>query len=748
MKPRKVIFLFNLLQDVNVLRPLVHLASAQLGLTVQLLVSEKFFARDVTKTWTAELNQLASLVQSTMHTYQSEWGAFQLIQNGSGILIAGSESNLPVHVETHNVFRSAPSSYLRVTLQHGYECVGFLLNREQEQSYGKNLSMSADVLCGWGDHSLLTSMPTSQRSKLYVTGPSSLIPVPSEDLCIDSANSTSVGLVCENLHSVRLKEVTDAQSEFLQTFSEFCTHLEGEHESVVLKPHPGGQYVLKNNVTLPGNAHLNNSPIYKIALSAFEYGISAPSSVILDMLLADIPVAVWKDSASRMDTRNYEGLFFISSVADWIAFARDCKDGKAAFLDRQRAFVARKGLVADRNMVTKKFSNLLTSGADTSQAIVVAQPPVERILFVANAYIPTLQLSFLKPLAEDIANGGVEVDLLTEAEMLDRFGRQMKSIAAEDWIKERIAEFAPDQMVFCRYSGPHAKLMLRIAREQSISAIFHIDDDLLNIPKEIGEKKFKYHNKPERLDAVRTLLSEADLVYCSTEALRERLRSMGFRRAVTAGKVYCSASILNEAVLRPITKIGYMGFDHADDLELILPALVKVLRENAHIAFDLFGSIPKPTALDEFGTRIREIPPVRNYNEFLREFAKLHWDVGISPLRQTQFNSVKANTKWVEYSSVGAAVIASRGAVYDDCCSDGCGVLAATETEWADALTLLCTDADLRFGLASNAQKKIRAQYSTEMLRQQVWEISRQAHRNREFNRSAGGAAPRSATVL
>ncbi len=69
-----------------------------------------------------------------------------------------------------------------------------------------------------------------------------------------------------------------------------------------------------------------------------------------------------------------------------------------------------------------------------------------------------------------------------------------------------------------------------------------------------------------------------------------------------------------------------------------------------------------------------------------QRFAELEWDIGICPLAPTAFNVLKANTKWVEYTSVGAAVIASRDMIYDDCCSDGCGDLATTHEEWVAAM--------------------------------------------------------------
>ena len=56
---RKVVFLFNLLQDVNILRPLVRLAASNSENDIILCISEKFIQRDNALVWSKELGELA-----------------------------------------------------------------------------------------------------------------------------------------------------------------------------------------------------------------------------------------------------------------------------------------------------------------------------------------------------------------------------------------------------------------------------------------------------------------------------------------------------------------------------------------------------------------------------------------------------------------------------------------------------------------------------------------------------------------
>jgi len=118
---------------------------------------------------------------------------------------------------------------------------------------------------------------------------------------------------------------------------------------------------------------------------------------------------------------------------------------------------------------------------------------------------------------------------------------------------------------------------------------------------------------------------------------------------------------------------------------------------------------------------------VPNYDAFLQKFAALGWAVGICPLADTPFNRLKTNAKWVEYTAVGAAVVATAGTIYDGCSADGCGLLAATGTQWSDALHSLLADEERRLALVAAAQSRLARDYSMAALREQVQGIFREA---------------------
>lgn len=342
------------------LRGLVHLTARETDAAILLLVSKGFVKRDRQKIWQREVARLAEDSGSEIYLYGSPDDACRLLQDSTGIIVAASESNLAAHSETSDVFRAAPSGYVRITLQHGLECVGFLQSREHIISHGRNVGFAADVICSWFDAASLTSVTASERAKLYFSGPAMLLqqrPVSA------SPRGTNGPLVCENLHSVRLRASGAHQRPFMDVFFAFCDERAARGESVTLRPHPGGQYVLKTNVALPANVRLDMRPTYDLDLTQFRYGISAPSTIVLDMVLADIPVGVWRDEAGIMDTSNYQGLTEISSLGEWLAFERDVRLRPDMILDRQHAFVRRLSIPSAQE-VYRRFARLIVAGLE------------------------------------------------------------------------------------------------------------------------------------------------------------------------------------------------------------------------------------------------------------------------------------------------------------------------------------------------------------------------------------------------
>lgn len=355
---QRTVFLFNLLQDVSILRPLVLLARRVTERPILILHSTGFSKRDLRGDWMIELHHLARATGATIASFASPFEALHHLRRRSGMIVAGSESDLAAHQETHDLFRAAPPGFLRVTLQHGMECVGFRQTREHIIRHTRNVGFAADVLCTWQEPELLTAMKPSERGKVTVTGPSTLLAARSE-----TPGPGSGGLVCENLHSVRVQTTGANDVSFMTIFRDFCESLAAQGRRVTLRPHPGGQYVLKRKLSMPANVTLNNLPIYRFNLGCYDYGLSAPSTVVLDMVLAGLPTAVWRDPGETMDTRGYDGLTPVSSLDEWLCFVRDVEERPEMLLARQRRWLDGTGVQLNPAVAYRRFAALIAASA-------------------------------------------------------------------------------------------------------------------------------------------------------------------------------------------------------------------------------------------------------------------------------------------------------------------------------------------------------------------------------------------------
>ncbi|MBO0661384.1 hypothetical protein LQ948_02245 [Jiella sp. MQZ9-1] len=368
MNPPSIVFIVNLLQDVAVLRPLVFMAARDLGLDTKIFVTAAFDKRDRSNVWHNELQQIARETGAALSLIEDEAQAFMQLQYlAGGALLAASESNLAGHRIVHDIFRTKPDSFVAITLQHGLECVGFLQSRDHDRAHGRAVTFAADIVCGWLEAEKLTALAPSQRGKLVTTGPTTLLQQASREEPgrkeSGQRGQGQRGIVCENLHSIRLNLAGDFGTDFVATFNKFCSALASQGDDVTLRPHPGGQYVLKHNTTVASNVVINNHPIYKVNLSRYAYGISAPSSVLVDMVLAGIPTAVWREGTGRMDADNYTGLTQVTDEHDWIAFAEEARSHPERYVEKQTDFLQHLCMPLDPGDVYRRYAELLWCAA-------------------------------------------------------------------------------------------------------------------------------------------------------------------------------------------------------------------------------------------------------------------------------------------------------------------------------------------------------------------------------------------------
>ena len=115
------------------------------------------------------------------------------------------------------------------------------------------------------------------------------------------------------------------------------------------------------------------------------------------------------------------------------------------------------------------------------------------------------------------------------------------------------------------------------------------------------------------------------------------------------------------------------------------------------------------------------IPPEKDYDAFISLLKSREWSIGICPLIANRFNSLKANTKWIEYSYCNIATVAANLDPYKYGIQDDCLLLCDTLEQWKSSLQELINRPNLIDQLVINSQNQLSSNYSSKALASQVF---------------------------
>ena len=209
------------------------------------------------------------------------------------------------------------------------------------------------------------------------------------------------------------------------------------------------------------------------------------------------------------------------------------------------------------------------------------------------------------------------------------------------------------------------------ARSQGKKVFFHLDDNLFSVPKSVGLAKWQRYSSKMMLDALYSTAKLSDGIITATSRLADVISKVLPHSNILPCPFWkhfdprIQSSLISSARVYPV--IGYMGTQtHAEDLELISSSLDHLMSRNPSIKFETFGiELPKNLA-SKYPDRCSMLAKVSNYDEFQSVLNSLGWWLGLAPLTETQFNSCKTNTKFIEYIQAGIPVIASDFGPYEN----------------------------------------------------------------------------------
>ena len=163
--------------------------------------------------------------------------------------------------------------------------------------------------------------------------------------------------------------------------------------------------------------------------------------------------------------------------------------------------------------------------------------------------------------------------------------------------------------------------------------------------------------------------------------------------------------------------IGWAGTDPANVADM--PAVMTRLPRDLDVRFRIVGP--------ESAGSVRGLRVEYRRWSLEREFDDLRsFDIGVMPLPDTPYHRAKEGFKLKQYMAAGIPVVASPVGVNTLLVQDGDnGFFASTEQEWADKLTLLACDRDLRRRMGAAGRRLVEERYSLDDAAPKLLEILR-----------------------
>ena len=164
---------------------------------------------------------------------------------------------------------------------------------------------------------------------------------------------------------------------------------------------------------------------------------------------------------------------------------------------------------------------------------------------------------------------------------------------------------------------------------------------------------------------------------------------------------------------KEVVRLGYFSgsITHNPDIEMLLPVLLKLMRQYKNLEFVSVGELEIPEELKEFADRIKILPFVdwKNLPKLISDV-----DINLAPLEDTIFNRAKSENKWVEASLVQVVTVASNlGAFADTIENQKTGFLCKDLKEWEETLCALIEQPKLRQKTAMQAYQFCKEAYLT-----------------------------------
>lgn len=172
-------------------------------------------------------------------------------------------------------------------------------------------------------------------------------------------------------------------------------------------------------------------------------------------------------------------------------------------------------------------------------------------------------------------------------------------------------------------------------------------------------------------------------------------------------------------------RIGWAGgASHTEDLELLRPAVERVLDEHPEAVFVFVHGVPE---FFKGKQRIETVYSWAHIHRYPQHLADQDFDIGLAPLVDNAFNRGKSNLRWLEYSALGIPTVAAKVGHFAQTITHGVdGLLCETRPQYWDAIDTLIRDRKARKEMGKAAARRVATAFDVDAIAGQYVEALRE----------------------
>lgn len=350
---------------------------------------------------------------------------------------------------------------------------------------------------------------------------------------------------------------------------------------------------------------------------------------------------------------------------------------------------------------------------------------------------PKMKIAYIMDSFSEFTSGCFQVRINGPFRELIKRGHTVEYFIRGQYEYPELNEY--DIIVFSRYYSSDVFRGLWKAKLDGRKIVYDVDDDVWSIPP-MNPAHVTYE-KGKKND-IAGMCIEADLVTVSTNRLKEVIEKETNQKNIAVIENGIDTTIFTERPHKEGLRIGWTGGgNHFEDIDLILQ-VIKDLQKEYDFEFIIQGLTGNPWEADAYLTNLKLTrgvvdekqlayenkkmdvykgfrgiknfkhvvfyPPVI-YPEKLKE---IDLDIGLIPIVGHKFDKSKSIIKYLEYTAVGTAVIASDREPY-------LGVKKRVDNKyrkWYSAIEELIKDKKLREKLVADARKDLFPKYNIQSM--------------------------------